>query len=139
MIDPLETVLAYLAAEPALVALVDTRIAAKHRYAETWTRGQSAIMVRLDGGPPELYVNLQVVRLEARCYAASQAEAAEIWRALVGVSRAACRESVPVTDGTALLHYLLQESGPSLLYDGEARMDFCLCFFGAAVSEDPVT
>lgn len=135
MIDPLETVIAFLSEDASLEALVGDRIAAKHRYAETWTVGEAALVVRVDGGNPELYVPVQRVRIETQCYAASQVEAMEIWRRLVEISREIERWTVETGSGTALLHFFLQSSAPSLLWNDEVGMDFALCFFEVMVGE----
>lgn len=141
MIDPLEAVIKWLAADPALVELVGTRIAAKHRYGDSvngWATTQAGLMLRLDGGLPELYVPVQAVRIEARCYAPSQVQAMAIWRRLVEISRDTSRQTVLTTEGGALLHALNQASGPSLLYDSDAALDFVMCFFETFVAEEAV-
>lgn len=149
MIDPLEVVLQELRSDGALAALVGDRIAAKHRYgadapldvaqgAPGWSGGEAGLMVRLDGGEPELYGPLQNVRLEVRCYASSQRQAMQIWRRLVEISRNTDRVEVDTGDGVGLLHELLQASGPSFLYDDTVGMDFVLSFFNASVGEESV-
>jgi len=141
MIDPLETVLAWLRQDPALAELVGTRVAAKHRYGDAtngWATSQASLMVRLDGGLPDLDAPVQPVRLEVRCYAPSQHGAMQVWRRLVEISRATVRRAVLTASGSGLLHYLLQASGPSLLYDPDVRMDLVLCFFEALVAEEEV-
>jgi hypothetical protein len=135
MIDPLETVIVFLQDDAGLEALVDTRIAAKHRYADAWTAGEAALVVRLDGGEPQLYVPVQRVRIETQCYAASQVEAMEIWRRLVELSRDTQRVTVETGEGEALLHFFLQAAAPSLLWNDEVGMDFALCFFEVMVGE----
>ena len=137
IIDPLATVISYLQADAGLAALVGDRVAAKHRYGEAWEKGDAGLMVRLDGGRPERYLPVHTVRLELRCYAASQVEAVGIYLALLETARATEREMVgPATDGgTALLYWFLPASGPSLLYDPDVGMDFCLAFFEAQVGE----
>jgi hypothetical protein len=138
MVDPLEAVLCYLRADTALAALVSTRIDSRHRYGGTWTAAQSGLMVRLDGGQPNIDVALQPIRLEVRCYAPSQYQAMAIWKRLVEISRAVSRNSASVTGGKSLLYRLNQESGPSALYDTEVGMDFVMCFFSALVAEGAV-
>lgn len=138
MIDPLETVIAWLKDDAGLAALVSTRIAAKHRYAEAWTMGQAALVARLDGGNPQIYVPVQRVRIEVQCYAASQVEAMEIWRRVVEMSREGERWIVATSQGDAVLHFFLQASGPSLLWNSDVGMDFAVCFFEVMVGEGAV-
>ncbi len=136
MIDPLETVLKWLGQDAPLAALVETRLAAKHRYGDGWLVTQPGLMVRLDGGLPDLYGALQPIRLEVRAYAPSQVEAMAVWRRLVEISRTTERRPVLTSEGSGLLYRFNQASGPSLLYDNDAKLDFVLCFFEALVSED---
>lgn len=149
MIDPLEVVLRYLRTDGALTALVGDRIASKHRYGDAsraqagqgapyWNAGDAGVMVRLDGGDPELYGPLQNVRLEVRCYALSARDAMKVWRRLVELSRECDRLSVDTSDGAGLLHEFLQASGPSTLHDGDVGMDFVLAFFNASISEEEI-
>jgi len=138
VIDPLEIVIKHLSADPALAELVGTRIAAKHRYGNGWTVGQAGVMVRLDGGLPDLYGALQPVRLEIRCYAPSQVEAMALWRRLVEISRESERRPVLTSGGGGLLYRFNQASGPSLLFDSDAKLDFVLCFFEALVNEGEI-
>lgn len=138
MIDPLETVIEFLKTDAGLAALVSTRIAAKHRYAEAWTVGEAALVARLDGGDVQIYVPVQRVRIETQCYAASQVAAMAIWRRLVELSREGERWLVETSQGDALLHFFLQFSAPSLLWDFDVGMDFALCFFEVLVGEGAV-
>ncbi len=141
MIDPLETAIKWLQADAALGALVSTRIAAKHRYGLSveqggWGDSDAGLMVRLDGGSPDLYGTLQPIRLEVRCYATSQHLCSRTWQRLVEMSRECDRESVLTSTGSALLYRFNQTSGPSMLYDPDVKLDMLMCFFEALVSEE---
>lgn len=139
MVDPLEAVMSYLKQDGALAALVGTRIAAKRRFGEAgqagWTVGQAALVLRLNGGTPNIDVAVHEVSIEARCFAGSQLEAMKIWMQLIQLSRDGVREAVNTTSGSALLYSFLSASGPSLLWDPEAGMDFVAAFFDAVVAE----
>lgn len=144
MIDPLEAVLKWLQADAALAELVGSRIASKHRYGEgadsmRWSTDQASLTVRLDGGQPDLYVPLQNVRLEVRCYAPSQYLASRIWQRVVEVSRETSRQPVLTSGGAALLHRLNQESSASMLYDRDLGLDLVLVFLSALVGEEALT
>jgi hypothetical protein len=141
VIDPLEVVIKWLAADAALAELVSGRVASKHRYGDAvtgWLVSQAGLMVRLDGGLPDLDATLQPIRLELRCYASSQVEATAIWRRLVEISRDTDRRSVMTTNGGGLLYRFNQSSGPSMLYDQDAKLDFVMAFFDALVAEGEV-
>ena len=138
MIDPLEIVIKWLKQDALLAELVSTRIAAKHRYGDGWKVTEAGLMVRLDGGLPDLYAEVQPVRLEMRCYGSSQTAAMAIWRRLVEVSRDTKRQPVLTENGGGLLYWLNQASGPSLLYDTDVKLDFAMCFFDALVAEGEI-
>ncbi len=139
MIDPLEVVIKYLASDALLETLVSGRVASRHRYGVGWTVSQAGLMVRLDGGTPDLYGALQPIRLEVRAYAPSQVDAMAIWRRLVEISRATDRQTVLTQNGGGLLYRFNQSSGPSLLSDQDIKLDFVMCFFDALVAETAVT
>ena len=138
MLDPLEPVLNYLLQDTELTALVGNRIAAKHRYGKGWQTSQAALTVLLDGGTPDIYVPVQVVRLEMRAFAASQADAMQIWRRLIEIARRTQRVTAPTTQGNALVYWMNQASGPSMVFDQDIGVDSVLCFFEAAVGESAI-
>ncbi len=138
MIDALETVIAYLAAHADLNLLTDGRVAAKHKFGDGWNIPSKALQVRYDGGTPELDVQWQRPRLEARCYGESQAEASKVYRQLVAITRTLSRERVQTNEGFGLLHFLLPVSGPSMLMDPDTGVDLVLFFLEAAVSEEDI-
>jgi hypothetical protein len=135
-IDPLEAIITWLEAN---LSGVSGRVAAKHRYGEGWTEGQTGVSVHMDGGTPDLYVNVAPVRLEVRIYATDQVDVVTIWLTLVGLSRTYERFTVAISGSkTALVHYLHPESMLSLLYDETLRMDMGVVFFETLVSEAAV-
>lgn len=149
MIDPLEVIIAFLLADAKLQELVGTRVASKHRYADAspgaagmgakaWATNERGLMVRLDGGAPDLYAPVQNVRLEVRAYAPSTPEAMRVQARLIEISRATERVNVDVSGGRALLYRFLQDSGVSLLYDDTLGLDYVLVFFTASVAEAAV-
>ena len=135
-IDPVDAAVQYLKADTDLDSLVDGQIAAKHRYGEGWERDTNGLAVHLDGGLPELYVPMQKVRLEMRCYGPTTVEATKIWRQLVEMSRNDERVEITMANGDrALGYHFLQDSGPSLLYDRDLDMDFMMAFFQLTMCE----
>lgn len=137
VIDPLEAIIDWLT---TALTSVSGRVAAKHRYGEGWTEGQTGMSVHMDGGQPELYVSVAPMRLEFRIYAGDQVDVVTVWRALVALSRTTERFTVAISGGkTALVHYLKPESQLSLLYEETLRMDMGVVFFEALVSEAAVS
>lgn len=135
MINALETVIQYLKASGTLG--VSTRIASKHRYGHGWTAGDAAITVKLDGGDPQ-EIPVQKVRLEVRCFGSSQVEALSVWNNLAVLAKSTQRVKVTLDGDDGLLYWLLQASGVSLPYDPDVKMDVCLQFWEALVSEEAV-
>jgi hypothetical protein len=137
VVDPVETVIKFLEVNGAALG-VGSRVAGKHRFGadNAWTPGQKALMVQLDGGEDSNNVPLHQVRLELRIYAATPAQAMDVWKVLIPLARGVNREVVTTSSGSALLHALLQASGPSFAYDDQVGCDFLMQFFTAIVGED---
>lgn len=135
MVDPLEAAIALTATDADLVALVASQVAGKHKFGDGWGIPSKAVQLRLDGGLPDLYTPRQVVRLELRCYGESQADAAAVYGAMVGLSRRTDRVRVTTGGGVALVYWLIFTSGPSLLVDPDVDVDYVLAFMEASVSE----
>lgn len=131
MINSLEVIIQYLKAS----GLSTSQIASKHRFGESWEAGSKAIVVRLDGGTPDIDVPVQDVRVEVRCYAASDYLALELLNEITALSRSINRELQNVSGGGGLLYFLNQTSGQSVLFDPDLNMDFALQFFVAKISE----
>ena len=136
MIDPLEVMVVYLAAQ--MGSQVAGRVAAKHRFGTVWTVGQKAIAVHLDGGEPDLYAPVSNPRFELRFYGADTPEILGLWGTVVALSRAVNRLPVAVSGGAALLQSFTQASGLSLLYDDEIKVNFGMAFFEAIIAEEAV-
>ncbi len=134
MINALEVIIQFLKAS----GLSTAQIASKHRYGELWNPGSSGIVVRQDGGEPNLYAEVQDIRVEIRCYAEKDYLALELMNEILAISRRANRKEQTVSDATALLYFFKPESGASLLYDLDLNMDFALMFFSAQISEKGV-
>ena len=133
MIDPLACVIQYFKAS----SLSTEQIAEKYRYGDGgWSAGTPSILVRLDGGNADLYLPAQEVRLEVRCYAKNSELAMKILAELISLSRKTNRNKVVIGSKNALLYWLLQDSGPSLLTDEDLKMAYALMFFAARIAED---
>lgn len=132
-IDPLEAIITWL--ETALTS-VSGRVAAKHRYGETWTESQTGVSVHMDDGNPEIAVAVTEPRLEIRIYADDQVKVMDVWRQLVSLSRSNARFTVVTSKGTALIHNFIQQSGLSMPYDEILGMDIGVAFFSSKISEE---
>ena len=145
MIDPLEAVIAYLDSQPTLTALVEGRIAPKHKFAMTgaggWPTPAKAVLVRvIPGAPPDLYGGTARVRLEARCFGDGQVEAMEVYRALMDVVGQTKKCVVTLSnDQKALLYFLVPEYGsPEFGMDPDVKVDVALTYLRASVAQQAV-
>jgi hypothetical protein len=132
MINSLAAFIQYLKT-PSLLST--PQIAEKPRYGEAWAAKSRSIVVRLDGGTPDLDLPVQPLRLEVRCFAEDAYHATELINEVISLSRTTARQPVILGSDTALIYEFWQESGPSLLFDDDLNMDFALMFFGANISE----
>jgi hypothetical protein len=138
MIDPLEALIQTLYRDADINALVEGRIAERHKFGDGWERPSTAVQVQMDGGEPDLYVKWQRPRVEARCYAPTRPEAMALYLALVNFSRQTHREVVETSSGKALVYWFVMDSGPSLLRDPDVGMDFVLVYARLAAAETAV-
>jgi hypothetical protein len=139
LINPVEVVINWFLANAASFG-VGTRVAGQHRFGteNAWTPGQRCITARMDDAELSNYVPLHAVRLEVRFYGASQADAAAMWMAMLPLARAVRRNAISTDLGNALLHSLVQSSGPSMLYDPEINVDYVLMFWTGIIGENSI-
>lgn len=148
MIDPIATVIAYLSAEPAVRAVVGSRLAAKHKYGlglsdnetnpDAWTPGQQALRIQPAGGTPDVDTATQRLDLVATCFGESQARAMEVYRGLITACRHTERTRVPTADGDALLYYLVAVGAPVFGFEpigDQVGVDYVTVTLRCAVSE----
>lgn len=62
----------------------------------------------------------------------------QIWRRLIEIARRTQRVTAPTTQGNALVYWMNQASGPSMVFDQDIGVDSVLCFFEAAVGESAI-
>jgi len=115
--------------------LSTSQIASKKHYGDGWEPHSPAVIVRLDGGDPKLYTEMRNVRIEVSCYAASDYAALLLMNEVTAAFKLAERKTVVITGGTALIYWINEASGKSVLFDEDMQMDFALQFFEAAVCE----
>lgn len=131
-IDPLEAIIKWLT---TALTIVSGRVAGKHRYGTGWTESQTGVSVHLDGGGFDQYGDIATPRIEVRIYATDQEAMVDIYRELVGLCRDNARFVVTTSNGNALVHFVKLQSGLSMLYNEEVRMDTGLVFLESWVSE----
>lgn len=145
MIDALEAILLWCKAQPGITALVDTRIAARHRFRLTsgggWEDTATALTVRLTTGETaDLDGASNRVRAEARAYGGSSAEALSVATALLNALNGRNGRSVVTTPaGRALIYWLVADGGPSLDVDLDTGFDVAIVPLRASVALADVT
>lgn len=137
MINALTAIMNYLETDADLTLLIADRIAAKHKYGASggWTKGAKSLVLSQRGGDPNLYSDVQQLRLDARCYGERQREASRVYNQLIAICRAFIRTTVSTGDGLALIYELQPASGPDVQFDPDLELDFIQLFLTAAVSE----
>lgn len=142
MINALAAVINHLAVDPAIVALVGSRIGTKHKFgiegSSAWPKPSKALTLAPSGGTPDLDVEWQRQRIEARCYGERAREAGRVYDTLIAVTRDFERTVVTTADGDALIYFLVLDSGPDGVFDAELELDYVQVFLRTAVAEVPV-
>jgi hypothetical protein len=134
-IDPIETLIQWLRTN---LTTVNGRVAGKHRYGEGWAETETGVSVHADGGPHDLYARVWDQRVEIRIYAVGTVNIVPVVKQLMSLSRENERFVVSTSGGNALVHYFTPESGLSLLYDDDLKMDMGVLFFKSEISEEAV-
>jgi len=134
LINPSETMIKYMLTQGTSLG-VGSRISGKNQFGDVWKKGETYLVVRLDDAELSNDVPLHASRFEVRIYGASQAVILGVWVELLAIFRDVNRNVVVTDSGDALLHSVLQSSGPSLLYDDEIEMDYLMQFFTAIVGD----
>lgn len=145
-VDPLEAILNLCKNDSGLYDITSGQIDNQHHYGQDagdWALDSNALVLTPTGGPPQLYVQVQKVQLEARCYGNTPYDAGKVYRYLQAVTRSDQRRTVQVTEGTALVYYFVPRGQMRLDYDEEVRplggMPFYSVQLEAEVAELTVT
>lgn len=139
MIIAQEAAIQLMKQDHGLNELVEQRIADKHRFGNGWSVPCKAVQVRADGGPTELYVEVQRQRLEIICYGESHYEALRVFSELQSVCRRTVKQEVSTWQGKGLVYWLNLVSAPSAWRDEEIGVDAILVFAEIAVAENPIS
>jgi hypothetical protein len=151
MIDPIATIIAYLASSAAVRDVTGGRIAAKHKYAlglsdddvapDAWPTAAQALRVQPGAGTPDFNTRTQRLDLQVTCFGESQARAMEVYRAVVSVTRDTERTRVITGDGDALLYYLVAVGAPTFGFESigeQIGVDVVTFTLRTAVAECPI-
>lgn len=141
MIDALETLIALFKTDAAMTAVIAGRAASRHKFSRAdkpdgWKTPAKGVQLGYDpGGRPDIYIQNQDIRIEARFYGEDEAEAGKVYLAAIDLSRRAERKIVATSRGNALLYYVHPDGTPQLQNDPDVGMDYIQLFMLACVSE----
>lgn len=142
-VDPYEAVIKLAQADIDLASLTGNRIAQQHKYGQNagdWALNAASLVFRPVGGLPEVYIGWQRVQIEAMAYADTPYQCGRVYRALINFTRQP-RRVVTVTEGLALVYYVLPRANARLLMDDSIRpagMPAYLTLIEAAVNENTI-
>lgn len=144
-VDPVEAVIALMKADTALNTITGGRIDQRHHYGQgsgQWSQTAQALTVQPIGGLSNLDDYWQEIQLQARCYGDSPYQAGQVYKKLVDFTRRE-RRTVTVTEGLALINYVVPLAEARFILDEDARpeggMPVYLVNLQAQVSEITVT
>lgn len=110
-------------AHTALNTITGGRISDRHRYGQqtgAWSQTAQSLTVIPIGGPSMLDDYWQQIQLQARCYGDTPYQAGQVYKKLVDFMRQE-RRTVTVTEGKALINYVIPLSEARLILDEDAR------------------
>lgn len=122
-VDPLEAVIKLMLADTNLLAVTGGRIDIRHHYGQRagdWPQtAQSLILIPIGGTPivDDFWSNMQLV---AYCYGDTPYQAWQVCKRLWAFTRRE-RRTVTVTEGKALINYVVPLSEARFLLDDDAR------------------
>lgn len=139
--DPLETIIAWLAVD---LTAAQGRVAGEHRYGvephdEGWAIDQLGVVVSLDDGLGTLYGQAVRGRMEVNIYGPARSAIIDAWRELEALATNKKRFLVQTTLGNVLVHYFNQQTGFSLTYDEDVKLDVGVVFYEALVAKEVVS
>jgi len=151
VIDPVATVITYLATTAPCSAVTAGRVAAKHKFAlptdrdgaapDAWPVPSRALRVQAGGGVPDISTARHVLDLSVTAFGASQADAMAVVNAVQAVIRAHERTRVVTPNGAALL-YTLTVVSPALFgfepIGDQVGLDIVSLTLRAVVAECPI-
>lgn len=144
-VDPIEALVALAKADTGLNTITGGRIDNRHHYGQRngdWSQTAQSLIFQAIGGPSLLDDYWQRIQVEAICYGDTAYQAGQVYKKLVDFTRRN-RRTVAVTEGTALINYVVPLAEARLFLDEDARpeggMPAYLVNLEALVSELTVT
>lgn len=136
MIDPLETIVKWLAAN---MTNAGGRVANKHRFTDGWTKGQKAVSVHVDDLNVALYGAVHEARVEVRLYGATKAEIVDLYRDLAQLCAASHRNQVTTSQGTALIYECALGAGLTTIWDDDLAQEVGINYLFAMIAQEAVS
>lgn len=139
-----EALFALIKSDSALLtdlgALPGTRLAVEHRFGEPsgWVKGQKCMTLRRDVGEPDLFLERDRSRYEARLYAPTEYDREKLFNKVKDLTRRTDRAVVTTTLGKAVITEFELATNPTPFYDADLDDTATLFFLNATVSEESV-
>ena len=122
-VDPIEALVALAKADTALNTITGGRVDDRHRYGQRngdWSQTDKALTFQAIGGPSLLDDFWQRIQVQARCYGDTPYQAGQVYKKLVDFTRRN-RRTVTVTEGKALINYVIPLAEARFILDEDAR------------------
>ena len=145
--DPYETVIKAMLAYAPLTEVCGQQIANRHKYGQTngnrivWEQDSQALTLSpIAGAPPDLYLPIHNVTMQATCFGDTFPDAEQVYLALQSFTRNTESETIATSGGLVLLYRIILTSAPSSTVLDEVRtaggMPALLVTLRAEVEED---
>ena len=135
MIDPLETILKWLAAR---MTGIGGRAANKHRFTDGWPKGQKAASVHQDDLNTTLYGKVHEARVEVRLYGPGPVEIGDLYRELIQLCTSSHRNEVVTSQGTALIYECVLGTGLTTVFDDDLSEEIGIVYLFAMIAQEAV-
>lgn len=136
-VDPYEALIKLALSDDGIVDAVDVRVDIWHHYGQDsgdWSLAASSLIFVPAGGPMNQDDNVQDIRVEARCYGDSPYACNLVWKAVLAWSRNLNERRVQaVTEGSALIYYVLPLEHPRLFFDEDIRPNGGMPYFAIPI------
>ena len=132
-VDPYEALIKLALADGGISTAVSNRGDIWHHYGQDtgdWSLTDSSLIFVPAGGPMNRDDNVQDVLVEARCYGDSPYYCNQVWKKLLDWSRNKNERRVQaVTEGNALIYFVLPLEHPRLFFDEDIRPNGGMPYF----------
>lgn len=139
IIDPIEALINFMKGKDLIQSYIGEQIADEYRFGNDWERPSAALVFGDDGGDPDLYLPNQNIRVEAKAYGKTYAEAQRVFGSVVKTIRdfynAGANPTIETEAGKALIMQLTISTQPTRFDEPDVNVPCMLFFIDLVVSE----